>query len=115
MTRISMTTIAASLAFSFVATAAFAHAQLEKATPAVGGTVASASEVRLEFSEGVEPEFSKVELPAPAAPPSPGSCDNRGRQPGRAHRADRETPLRRRVQSALAGGVGRHPPHAGNL
>ena len=46
---------------------------------------------------------------------APGSCDNRSRQPGRADRADRETPLRRRVQSALAGGVGRHPPHPGKL
>ena len=52
--------IAASLAFAVIATQAFAHAQLEKATPAVGGTVASASEIRLEFSEGVEPKFSKI-------------------------------------------------------
>ena len=65
MTRISMTTIAASLALSARATSAFAHAQLEKATPAVGGTVASASEIRLEFSEGVEPKFSKVSVTGP--------------------------------------------------
>ena len=57
--------IPASLAFALVATQAFAHAQLEKATPAVGGTVASASEIRLEFSEGVEPKFSKVSLTGP--------------------------------------------------
>ena len=65
MTRISITAIAASLAFVCAATTAFAHAQLEKATPAVGGTVASASEIRLEFSEGVEPKFTKVTLSGP--------------------------------------------------
>ena len=57
--------IAASLAFALVATQAFAHAQLEKATPPVGGTVAAPSEIRLEFSEGVEPKFSKVSLTGP--------------------------------------------------
>ena len=57
--------IAASLAFAFAATSAFAHAQLQKATPPVGGTVASPSEIRLEFSEGVEPKFSGVKLTAP--------------------------------------------------
>ena len=58
--------IATSLAFALAATPAFAHAQLEKATPAVGGTVASASEIRLEFSEGVEPKFSKVSVTGPS-------------------------------------------------
>jgi copper resistance protein C len=65
MTRTFTTTIAASFAFICTATTAFAHAQLEKATPAVGGTVASASEIRLEFSEGVEPKFSKVSVTGP--------------------------------------------------
>ena len=55
-----------SLAFALTAAQAFAHAQLEKATPAVGGTVASASEIRLEFSEGVEPKFTKVSLTGPS-------------------------------------------------
>lgn len=55
------TGLAALLALS---TAAFAHAQLEKATPGVGSTVASASEIRLEFSEGVEPKFTAVTLTA---------------------------------------------------
>ena len=50
------------LAFALAATQAFAHAQLEKSTPPVGGTVHSAKEIRLEFSEGVEPRFTKVEL-----------------------------------------------------
>ena len=53
---------AAALAFAFAATGALAHAQLEKATPGVGATVASASEIRLEFSEGVEPKFTGVTL-----------------------------------------------------
>jgi copper resistance protein C len=51
-----------SLAFALIAAQAFAHAQLEKATPAVGGTVAAPKEIRLEFSEGVEPRFSGVTL-----------------------------------------------------
>jgi copper resistance protein C len=57
--------IAASFAFALAATQAFAHAQLEKATPPVGGTVSSASEIRLEFSEGVEPRFTGLTLTGP--------------------------------------------------
>ena len=64
MTRISIS-FAAALALTCASTAAFAHAQLEKATPAVGATVASASEIRLEFSEGVEPKFSKISVTGP--------------------------------------------------
>jgi methionine-rich copper-binding protein CopC len=64
MTRV-FATVAAALASACVSTAVFAHAQLEKATPPVGGTVASASEVRLEFSEGVEPKFTKVSVTGP--------------------------------------------------
>ena len=63
--RTNILKIAASLAFALAATSAFAHAQLEKATPPVGGTVASASEIRLEFSEGVELKFTKVTLTGP--------------------------------------------------
>jgi hypothetical protein len=59
---IKTTGIAAALALSLAASSAFAHAQLEKATPGVGSTVASASELRLEFSEGVEPKFSGATL-----------------------------------------------------
>ena len=65
MTRISFTATAALLAFACAATDAFAHAQLEKAAPPVGGTVASPTEIRLEFSEGVEPKFSKVSVTGP--------------------------------------------------
>jgi copper resistance protein C len=63
--RTNILKIVTSLAFALVATQAFAHAQLEKATPAVGGTVASPSEIRLEFSEGVEPKFTKVSMIGP--------------------------------------------------
>ena len=66
--RASSLRIAVALAFALTTAQAFAHAKLEKATPAVGGTVASASEIRLEFSEGVEPKFSKVSVTGPAAP-----------------------------------------------
>jgi copper resistance protein C len=64
MNNLSILKTAVSLAFAVAATAAYAHAQLQKATPAVGGTVASASEIRLEFSERVEPRFSGVTLEA---------------------------------------------------
>ena len=43
MKRISAN-LAAALVFACAPTAAFAHAQLEKATPAVGGTVTSAAD-----------------------------------------------------------------------
>jgi copper resistance protein C len=56
---------AAAAALACASTAAFAHAQLEKAIPAVGATVASPSEIRLEFSEGVEPKFSKISVTGP--------------------------------------------------
>ena len=60
--RTNILKIATSLAFALAATSAFAHAQLEKATPAVGSTVSPPSEIRLEFSEGVEPKFTGVTL-----------------------------------------------------
>jgi copper resistance protein C len=65
MTR-TFVKFAAAITFACVSTAALAHAQLEKATPAVGGTVAGPSEIRLEFSEGVEPKFSKISVTGPA-------------------------------------------------
>jgi methionine-rich copper-binding protein CopC len=76
----SLSTLAIATSFALVcgATAAFAHAQLEKATPPVGGTVVSASEIRLTFSEGVEPRFSKVTLTGPggaAVPLAPAKTE----------------------------------------
>jgi copper resistance protein C len=53
-----------SFAFALFAAQAFAHAQLQKATPAVGGTVSPPSEIRLQFGEGVKASASKVTLAA---------------------------------------------------
>ena len=73
----------ASLTFAIAATAALAHAQLQKATPAVGSTVnASPAEIRLKFSEGVEPRFSGIALATqdgaaePIGKPSLDPADN---------------------------------------
>ena len=84
MSRTSMSRIVASLAFTMVASTAFAHAQLLKAVPAVGGKVtASPNEIRLTFSEGVEPRFSGIALATetgaeePTGKPSVDSADNR--------------------------------------
>ena len=42
---------------------AFAHAQLTSADPAVGATVATApTHIAINYSEGVEPNFSTVEV-----------------------------------------------------
>ena len=60
------------------ASQAFAHAHLEKATPPVGGTVAPPSELRLEFSEGVEPKFSKVSLTGPGGAATLGAATTEG-------------------------------------
>jgi methionine-rich copper-binding protein CopC len=61
--------VALSLSFAALvaATPALAHAQLQQAVPAVGGTVsASPQDLRLHFSEGVEPRFSTVALASAA-------------------------------------------------
>ena len=70
-----------SLAFALIASQALAHARLEKATPAVGGTVASASEIRLEFSEGVEPKFSNVSVSGPGGAVSLGPAKTEAGNP----------------------------------
>jgi copper resistance protein C len=72
--RINILKIAASLAFALATTQAFAHAQLEKATPPVGGTVSPPSEIRLEFSEGVELKFTKVTLTGPGGAAALGAA-----------------------------------------
>ena len=44
---------------------AVAHALLLKAVPAVGGTIAaSPADIRITYTEGVEPKFSKITLTA---------------------------------------------------
>lgn len=68
---------------SLAPAAAFAHAQLVKATPAVGSQTTSPSELRLEFSEGVEAKFSGATLKSdagtqiPLGPPSVEPGDDR--------------------------------------
>src|SRR5262245_9080519 len=53
----------ATVAVGIPAMAALAHAFLNQAVPPVDGTVAtSPKEIRLTFSEGVEPRFSGIEL-----------------------------------------------------
>ena len=72
MSRAFTAKLAASLAFAMAASAASAHAQLQKASPAVGGTVsASPAEIRLNFSEGVEPRFSGIALASEAGETQP--------------------------------------------
>lgn len=49
--------------FAFCATQASAHAFLKTATPAVGSTVSQPpSQVVIDFTEGVEPRFSTIEV-----------------------------------------------------
>jgi copper resistance protein C len=49
------------------ATSAFAHVTLERTSPPVGGSVSgSPGEVRLWFSEAVEPRFSGAEVTGPS-------------------------------------------------
>jgi copper resistance protein C len=63
MSRSLSAALVASLALFSVATSAQAHALLKSAVPAVGGTVAaSPKEIRINFSEGVEPRFSGLTL-----------------------------------------------------
>lgn len=58
---------AAALALAGLATPAFAHALLQKASPAVGATIHVApTEIVLHFSEEVEPHFSRVEVRGPS-------------------------------------------------
>ena len=53
------------LSFLSAAGAAYAHAELESASPPVGGTVESPAQISIKFSEGVEPKFSGVALSGP--------------------------------------------------
>ena len=56
---------------------AHGHAELERASPPVGGVVArSPGEIRLWFTESLEPRFSRVQLVAPSgATAGSGSVD----------------------------------------
>ena len=59
---------AALLTLMSAASAAFAHAHVEQATPAADSTVHSVNELRLVFSEGVEQAFTKVVISHDQAP-----------------------------------------------
>lgn len=54
--------LSAAAVISLAATAAHAHGALVSATPAAGSTVASTSQIRLQFNEAVKPKFSGAEL-----------------------------------------------------
>jgi methionine-rich copper-binding protein CopC len=72
MFRKSMFRSVVTLALAMIATAASAHALLQKAVPPVGGTVAaSPKEIRIKFSEGVEPRFSGITLATEAGVAQP--------------------------------------------
>ncbi len=59
--------VAAVWVMSALATNAFAHATLERTSPPVGASVSSSpGEVRLWFSEAVEPRFSGAEVTGPS-------------------------------------------------
>jgi methionine-rich copper-binding protein CopC len=60
-----MTNLTRSATFAFglllaMSGQAFAHAMLESAVPKAGSTVAKADEIRLGFSEAIEPRFSTI-------------------------------------------------------
>jgi copper resistance protein C len=63
MLRPNFLWLTTSAAASLIALAASAHAFLDQAAPRVGGTVQTPPrEIRLTFSEGVEPHFSGIEV-----------------------------------------------------
>lgn len=65
MQRFLMLSIAAACACVLAATAAFAHAFLERAVPAVGGTVSGAPrELQLSFTQNLVLAFSGVQISA---------------------------------------------------
>ncbi|MBV4457893.1 copper homeostasis periplasmic binding protein CopC [Pseudomonas sp. COR58] len=59
---------AGALLASLTASQAFAHAHLKSQVPAADSTVAAPTELRLEFSEGVEAAFTKVTVSRDGAP-----------------------------------------------
>ena len=62
MSRMKVVALLLALGSLGFASAAYAHAQLDHAVPAVGAEVAAPSELLLAFTEGVEPKFSSVTL-----------------------------------------------------
>lgn len=72
--RKALFSIVAAFAFACATGSAFAHAHLEKATPAAGATVSAPSAIRLEFSEDIEPKFSGLTLTGPGGAASLGTA-----------------------------------------
>ena len=107
--------ISASLAFALIASQAFAHAQLEKACSAGrrNGRLGERDPAHLQRRRRAEIHQGFRDRSGRGRAAWGG--ENGIGQPGRADRADHERARRRRIQSSLAGGVGRHPPHAGNF
>lgn len=60
---------AAALLTLAIAAPAFGHAHLSKASPAPGATIAQPTEVRLTFTEPIEPAFSTIQLSDAAGKP----------------------------------------------
>ena len=61
--RIATTMVLAGPLIALAPVAASAHAHLKSATPAAGATVSTPpSEVTIDFTEGVEPLFCKIEV-----------------------------------------------------
>ena len=57
--------LVAAIGLSIISTVALAHAMLQRANPPVGGTLKiSPTEIKLQFSESVEPKFSGITLTA---------------------------------------------------
>jgi methionine-rich copper-binding protein CopC len=115
MRRFSLQFLAAAVA-SLLAAGAFAHAFLDHAVPPVGGAVpASPKEIRLTFSEGVEPRFSGIDL---------ATGDGRSIATGPAVRDPGDDKQLVLAPPPLAPGQyrvrwdvvsGRYPPHRGRL
>lgn len=67
MSTIARTLVLAGLGLLAASAPAFAHAHLKSATPAIGGTVATApTELDLKFSEGLNLKFTGLKVSGPA-------------------------------------------------
>ena len=59
-------TLVLAAALSFPCGPGFSHAFLDEATPKVGSVLTvSPKEVRIEYTQGIEPAFSKIEIVGP--------------------------------------------------
>ena len=115
MTRISMITIAASLAL------ALRSDDRLRPRPAREGDAGRRRHGRLgernpaRVQRGRRAEILQGFGDRPGWRGVARSGENGAEQPGCADRADLQTPVRRRLQGALAGRLGRHASHPGNV